>query len=202
MSREHIGIFGGTFDPAHIAHLVIAHEARSQLQLDRVLWVLTPTPPHKLNQAITSTEHRLALLKLTIANDPSFELSSIEMDRPGPHYTIDTIRLLKQQMPDADFSLIIGLDSLRDLSTWRFASELVAECRFISVIQRPGASVDSSALETQLPGISLKLQKVNVLQIDISARELRRRIKEGEPYRYYFPKDVYEYIEEHQLYRD
>jgi nicotinate-nucleotide adenylyltransferase len=199
--RNHIGLFGGTFDPPHVAHLVLASEARVQLGLDRVLWVLTPTPPHKLDQTITALEHRLAMVQLATANDDDFELSRVEIDRPGPHYTIDTIRLLKKQNPGADFSLIIGGDSLRDILSWRLPRDIVAECRSIGVIPRPGARVNVSELEGQIPGISSKVREVNVMQIDIASRELRKRIKDGQAYRYYFPKEVYDYIEEHQLYR-
>src|SRR5512145_1869540 len=97
-----IGLFGGTFDPPHLGHLILASEAQSQLELDRLLWVLTPEPPHKLDQTIATTEHRLAMVRLAIADNEIFELSRIELDRPGPHFTIDTIKLVAEQNPQAE----------------------------------------------------------------------------------------------------
>ena len=105
MSRTKIGIFGGTFDPPHIGHLILASEAAHQLHLSRLLWVLAPDPPHKLDQSITPLPHRLEMLKRMIADNPLFEISLLEIDRPGPHYTIDTVRLLAKKEPDADIIL-------------------------------------------------------------------------------------------------
>src|SRR5574341_1978771 len=96
---ERIGIFGGTFDPPHLGHLILASEARAMLRLTRLLWVLTAIPPHKLGQTISPLEDRLAMLKLALAQEPDFELSALEMERPGPHYTIDTLKLVSQKYP-------------------------------------------------------------------------------------------------------
>ncbi len=201
MTRQRIGIFGGTFDPPHLAHLLLASEAAYQFQLNRVLWVLTPNPPHKNEQSITPLEHRLAMLQLTIADDPLFELSRIEIDRPGPHYSVDTIRQIAAQESDADITLLIGGDSLRDLPTWRFPSDLVTAVRQIGVLRRPGDSVNLPELEARLPGITDKVRFVDALLQDISSTEIRRRVASGEPYRYYVPAPVYHYITEHDLYR-
>jgi len=108
--HERLGLFGGTFDPPHVGHLILASEARSQLELTRVLWTVTPDPPHKQDQEITSLVHRLAMVKLAIQDNPFFELSEIELNRPGPHYTVDTIHLLAQQNPKAEIVPIIGGD--------------------------------------------------------------------------------------------
>ena len=118
MSREQIGLFGGTFDPPHLGHLILASEAYAQLKLDRLLWILTPEPPHKQDQPITSIAHRLAMVKLAIEGNPIFELSRVELDRPGPHYTLDTIDLIAEEYPEADITPIIGGDLLRDLPKW------------------------------------------------------------------------------------
>src|SRR5258707_14568227 len=108
-----IGLFGGTFDPPHLGHLILASEAQTQLELNPLLWIPTPEPPHKQDQLITAIEHRLTMVNLAIADNPAFELSRIEWDRPGPHYTLDTIKLIAEQTPDADIVPIIGGDSLR-----------------------------------------------------------------------------------------
>jgi nicotinate-nucleotide adenylyltransferase len=198
---KRIGFFGGTFDPPHIGHLILAGEAVHQFQLDRLLWVLTPEPPHKLEKPITPLVHRQSMLEETIRGNPVFEFSSIEIDRPGPHYTLDSIRVLSRTEPDAEIFLLIGGDSLADLPTWRFAPDLVAEVSKIGVMRRPGDSTDSSALEAKLPGIANKLHFIDALLQPVSSSELRRRISYGEMYRYYLAPEVYEYIEANRLYR-
>ena len=197
---QRIGVFGGTFDPPHIGHLVLAGEAAQQFQLDRLLWVLTPEPPHKLENAITPLAHRLAMLEGMISDNPVFELSRIEIERPGPHYSVDTVRAIAESEPGADIVLLIGGDSLRDLPTWRFAPDLVAAVSKLGVMRRPGDSNDLTALEAKLPGISEKLHFIDALLQPVSSRELRRRISNGEMYRYYVTPGVYEYIEENRLY--
>lgn len=202
MTRQRIGVFGGTFDPPHLAHLLLASESAYQLKLSKVLWILTPNPPHKEDQTITPLEHRLEMLKLTIAGNPLFELSRLEMDRPSPHYTVDTIRLLAAQKPDADIILLIGGDSLHDLPTWHSPLDLLTAVHQIGVVRRPGDSVSLSALEEILPGLTPKVRFVDVLLQDISSTEIRRRVTNGEPYRYYLPPAVYQYIIGHNLYQN
>lgn len=198
---KRIGFFGGTFDPPHIGHLILAGEAVSQFQLDRLLWVLTPYPPHKLDNPITSLAHRLPMLERMIAHNPTFEISRLEIDRLGPHYTVDTVELLSSQEPDAEIILLIGGDSLADLPTWRRSPDLVADLSKIGVMRRPGDFNDLAALEAKLPGVTPKLHFIDALMNPVSSRELRRRIATGEMYRYYLAPDVYDYIESNQLYR-
>jgi len=200
MSREQIGLFGGTFDPPHLGHLILASEAHSQLELNRLLWVLTPDPPHKQDQEITPIEHRLAMVELAIQDNPDFELSRIELDRPGPHYTLDTVELIAQQYPDADITPIIGGDSLRDLPKWHRPKELLQACHWVGVMHRPGEQRNLEELEHSLPGISSKVHYVDAPLLEIASREIRNRITHGQPYRYYLPSAVYEYIEQHHLY--
>lgn len=198
---QRIGVFGGTFDPPHIGHLILAGEAVHQFKLDRLLWVLTPEPPHKLDAPITPLDHRLSMLREMIAHNPIFEFSTLEIDRPGPHYTVDTIRLLASQAPDAEIVLLIGGDSLADLPTWRFAADLVSAVSKLGVMRRPGGSIDPAVLEAKLPGITDKLYFIDALLQPVSSRELRRRVSVGEMYRYYVTPDVYDYIEANGLYR-
>jgi nicotinate-nucleotide adenylyltransferase len=201
MFRERLGIYGGTFDPPHIGHLILATEASVDLQFDHLLWVLTPAPPHKLDHPITPLEHRLAMLERTISDEPDFELSRIEMDRPGPHYTVDTMQELADLYPSAELILLIGGDSLRDLPTWHRPADLVAACHEIGVIRRPGDSIDLSAWEQQVPGTQAKVRFVDAPLLDISSSAIRQRIRENLPFRYYLSPSVYEYIQKHQLYR-
>jgi len=202
MSRTKIGIFGGTFDPPHIGHLILASEAAHQLHLSRLLWVLAPDPPHKQDQSITSLPHRLEMLQRMIVDNPMFEISHLEIDRPGPHYTIDTVRLLAKQEPNADITLLLGGDSLRDLPTWRFNADLVAAVSKIGVMRRPGDFFDMPALETQIPGLTEKVIFIDALLQNLSSSEIRRRVMEGEVYRYYVLPSVYDYIESNHLYRE
>jgi nicotinate-nucleotide adenylyltransferase len=199
--HERVGLFGGTFDPPHVGHLILASEAQSQLDLTRVLWTVTPDPPHKQDQSITSLEHRLAMVKLAIQDEPSFELSDIELSRPGPHYTVDTIRLLAQENPNAEIVPIIGGDSLNDLPTWHKPKELLYAAHWVGVMRRPGEETNLEALEQELPGISAKVHYVEAPLLEIASREIRERAAQGKPFRYYLPDSVYEYIERHHLYK-
>jgi nicotinate-nucleotide adenylyltransferase len=201
MPIQRIGFFGGTFDPPHIGHLILAGEAVSRFNLSRLLWVLTPDPPHKQENPITPLEHRLPMLQSMIAHNPIFEISRLEIDRPGPHYTIETVKLLKQQQHDAEIILLIGGDSLADLPTWRFASDLITAVSKIGVMRRPGDFTDLSEIESQLPGVTQKIKFIDALLQPVSSSELRRRIKEREMTRYYLPPEVFEYIEKNNLYR-
>jgi len=196
-----IGLFGGTFDPPHLGHLILASEAQTQLELDRLLWILTPEPPHKQEQFITPIDHRLAMVELAIKDNPAFELSRIELDRPGPHYTLDTVKLLANQNPNADIVPIIGGDSLHDLPTWHEPQKLVYACHWIGVMRRPYEESNLDELESQLPGISSKVHYVDAPLLEIASREIRGRIAKGRSVRYYLPAPVYTYIEQHHLYQ-
>ena len=198
---QSVGIFGGTFDPPHIGHLILAAEGRAQLGLDRLLWVLTPDPPHKLDQPIAPLEHRLAMVKLAIADDPSFELSTVEMDRPGPHFALDTVNILTEQNPGVDLVYLMGGDSLRDLPTWHRSVDFVSACHAIGVMRRPGDAIDLPALEKILPGLTAKVRFVDAPLLDIAAHEIRERIAGGRPFRCFLPPGVYEYIVKRNLYR-
>ena len=197
---EKIGIFGGTFDPPHLGHLILASEAWATLSLTRLLWVIAPDPPHKQSQAVSPLHHRLAMLERALAEDEAFEISTIEMEREGPHYSVDTMRLLREARPSAEFTFLIGGDSLRDIPSWHHPSEFLALCDALGVMRRPGDSIDLTALESALPGISEKIRFIDAPLLEISSREIRRRVAEGKPFRYYLPPKVYEYIRVHRLY--
>ncbi len=198
---DRIGVFGGTFDPPHVAHLILACEARAQLHLDKLLWVLTSIPPHKLGQPITPLDDRLAMLKLALANEPAFQISRVDIDRPGPHYSTDTMRLLHEADPAATLVFLIGEDSLRDLTTWHEPAKLVAECDEIGVMRRPGVLTDPVALEKEIPGLAAKAHFVEAPLLEIASNDIRRRVEDGRPFRYFVPEAVYGYIVEKGLYR-
>ena len=198
---ERIGIFGGTFDPPHLGHLILASEAYVQLKLTRLLWVLTPVPPHKINRPISSLDDRLAMVKLALKDERSFELSNIEIERPGPHYTLDTVRIFSKLYPNDDLILLLGGDSLRDLPTWHRPADLVAACHQIGVMRRPGDSIDMASLEKKIPGLNSKVKFVEAPLLEIASSEIRRRAARGLQFRYYLLPTVYQYIQEHNLYR-
>jgi len=199
--QTRIGIFGGTFDPPHLGHLILASEALAQLDLARLLWVLTPTPPHKLDQTITPLQHRLAMLRAAIEGEPAFELSRVEVERPGPHYMLDTLKLLADKNPGAELVLLLGGDSLHDLPAWHRPADLVAACDQIGVMNRPGDSIDLAELEAQVPGLAAKVRFIAAPLLEIASREIRRRVAQGGPFRYYLPAAVYEYIRSNELYK-
>ena len=199
--QTRIGIFGGTFDPPHVGHLILAEECRIQLKLDRLLWVVTDHPPHKQQVAISDIEQRLQLVSLTIAGNPAFEISRVDIDRPSPHYAIDTVRLLKQQEPDALMFYLMGGDSLHDLPTWYRPQEFVQECDGIGVMRRHADQADLVSLEKTLPGITSKVHIVEAPILEIASHQIRQRIALGKAYRYYLRETVYQEINKVGMYR-
>ncbi|MEW6568755.1 MAG: nicotinate-nucleotide adenylyltransferase [Chloroflexota bacterium] len=196
-----IGVFGGTFDPPHIGHLVLASEARAALGLERVLWVVTAQPPHKPYEPITPVDIRLEMVEAALAGNAAFEPSRAEIDRPGPHYAVDTLRWLNERHPGARWAYLIGADSLRDLPAWHTPEALLDAVTILGVMRRPEVEPDLAALEARLPGLSQKLHFFDAPLIGVSASDIRRRVREGEPYRYLVPPGVPELIERHHLYR-
>ncbi len=195
-----LGIFGGTFDPPHSGHLILAAEAQIQLKLDRVLWVLTPNPPHKTDRSVTSVADRLALLSAALGDDPVFEVSRVDIDRPAPYYAVDTLRLLHAQYPTAELVFLMGSDSLHDLPDWHQSQEFVSQCDQLGVMCRPGREIHLDELEAQLPGLAERVRFLEAPLLDISSSRLRQKIAKGGAYRYYFPPQVWRMIEDTHLY--
>jgi nicotinate-nucleotide adenylyltransferase len=196
-----IGLFGGTFDPPHIGHLILSAEAQAQLGLDRLLWILTPDPPHKQGQPITPLEHRLAMVNLAISKDRRFELSTVEIDRPGPHYALDTVKKISEQNPTADIVYLMGGDSLHDLPTWHRPKDLLTALHSIGVMRRPCDSINLPALEKIIPGLTAKIRYVDAPLLEIASHEIRQRVATGRPFRYFLTPAVYNYIKKNNLYR-
>lgn len=196
-----IGIYGGTFDPPHLAHIRLAEKAVDELQLSRLLWVLTDKPPHKGGEPITALHYRLAMVREAIAESPQFELSRVDIDRPPPHYAVDTVRLLRQQYPAAELIYLMGGDSLRDLPTWQTPHQFMMTCDGIGVVRRPGAQFDLDGLESQIPGITPKLQFVNMPLSEISSTDIRRRVAQGREYQQYLQPSVFGIIQDRELYK-
>ena len=199
--KKRLGLFGGTFDPPHVGHLILAAEARDQLNLDCTIWVLTPDPPHKRGKRITSTAHRRTMVEMSIATDKCFSLSLVDVNRPGPHYTVDTVKILKQQYPDHALFYLMGGDSLQDLPTWYQSDELLTIIDGIGVMRRPDDDIDLTSLVDALPMLPKKLNFVTAPLLEISAEQIRRRARENRTYRYYLLPAIYDYIESHRIYQ-
>src|SRR5512140_1031476 len=191
-----IGILGGTFDPPHLGHLIIAEHVRDRLELAKVLFLPAVIPPHKQRRTdITSAEGRLDMLRRAVAGNPAFEVSDIEVRRGGISFTVDTLRELRLQYPSDAFFLLIGLDNVRDFSTWK-EPELIKRMAHVVVMTRPGFRVDDVDKD------ALKSMTIcNVPEIGISSHEIRNRVKEGHSIRYLVPPAVLDFIAENRLYQ-
>jgi nicotinate-nucleotide adenylyltransferase len=196
-----LGIFGGTFDPPHIGHRVLASGALERLKLDKVLWVLTFQPPHKQENTISSLKDRLDMVQAAIADNHQFEFSRIDIDRPPPHYAVDTIKLLGNIYPNAELVYLMGGDSLENLLSWNNPIEFVRGCHEIGVLRRPGDSINLEKLELYIPGIKQKIHFVDAGLMDVSASLLRDRIRGGRSYQDFVHPEVYKIIEARNLYQ-
>jgi nicotinate-nucleotide adenylyltransferase len=200
--RTRVGVLGGTFDPIHYGHLVIAEDARTYLRLRKVLFVPAHHPPHKPDGSYCPFEHRVRMTELGIAGNPHFELSLVEMRREGPSYTVDTLRDLQAELrPDVELYFIVGMDSLENLMEWYSPAELLTLCRLV-VAERTGYRVDLSALNKALPGLKERLELIDTPELSISSTDLQRRVRHGLPIRYQVPPAVERYVHEHRLYLD
>jgi nicotinate-nucleotide adenylyltransferase len=197
-----IGVLGGTFDPIHIGHLFAAEEARTRLGLERIVFVPANLPPHKLHLNVTTTEHRLNMVRLAIADNPSFVLSRVDVDRFGPSYTVDTVELLRDEYgPEAEFYFIMGSDSLAELLTWHKPDRLIRLCRIVA-LTRPGGRADLEELNRLLPGAIARVQLLEMPLLEVSSTDLQRRVRMGLSTKYLVPPAVEAYIQQHGLYRE
>jgi nicotinate-nucleotide adenylyltransferase len=192
--RARIGILGGTFNPIHLGHLLIAQDALEAARLDRVLFIPAATPPHKPLDGETSSTDRQRMVKLAIAGDKRFVLDDREIRRGGKSYSVDTVTALHRRYPRADFFFIIGADSLSELHLWKDARQLVKLCRFIAVT-RPGYHPKPA----RLPG--LRFQLLDTHPCAIASREIRERVRQGQSIRYLVPDAVVRYIERQLLFQ-
>ncbi len=196
-----LGLFGGTFDPIHLGHLILAEACREACALDRVWFVVAGQPPHKQGER-TAVAHRVEMVRIAIAGHPAFEVSELEAKRPGPHYSFETLEAIHRERPHDELFFLIGADSLTDLPTWR-RPERVAQLATIVVVNRPG--LDKTAGVTDVlpdfgPG-SHPLRAVNIPPIGIASHDLRKRLIEGRSVRYQIPRGVEAYIDAQGLYR-
>jgi nicotinate-nucleotide adenylyltransferase len=181
--------------------MILASEALHALKLDKVLWILTPRSPLKEGREISPLEQRIELVYAALREKKKFDLSKVDILREPPYYAVDTVRILKKENPGDEFIYIMGGDSLRDLPTWHDPSAFVDEIAGLGVYRRPGSDPDLDALETICPGVKAKTVFFTAPLIDISAADIRQRIKEGRPYRYFLLPSVYQSIKRHNYYQ-
>ena len=196
-----IGVLGGTFDPVHNGHLIVAEVVRARLNLAEVIFVPAGQPWLKTDRPITSAKHRLEMLRLSLADKPYFKLSTMEIERAGSSYTIDTIVELRAKLtPDDELFFILGQDNLAQLPQWREPSRLIQLCYLVAV-PRPGSPRPNlKTLETSLPGISQRVMLMDEPHVDISASAVRERVVRGLSIRHLVPEAVNKYIKENRLY--
>ena len=200
--NQRIGILGGTFDPIHIGHLILAEEAWLQLRLDCVYLAPAGDPPHKQGRRMAPVEDRVRMAELATADVDYVLVSRIDADRPGPHYTADLVRLLQQQAGDeSDFYFLMGMDSLRDLPTWHEARWLVDHARLVA-LSRHDVELDWEALEAALPGVRSRVTILDMPELEIASHVIQGRVRNGQPIRHMVPRAVEAYIKKHGLYRD
>lgn len=197
------GVFGGTFDPIHLGHLIMAEQCRDQANLDRVLFIPAARPPHKEEEMLAPFDKRVEMISLAISGYPPFVISELEKDRPGPSYTVDTLQHLRSEYPDGEFFLLIGGDTLLDLPGWYKPKEII-DLATLLVLKRPGWEIPRRDTIATALGLEdenrLRMTEVEMPQIDISSRDIRQRLSTGRSIRYLVPRAIEAYIADRDIY--
>jgi nicotinate-nucleotide adenylyltransferase len=192
-----VGVFGGTFDPVHLGHLIMAEQCREQAMLDLVLFIPAASPPHKQRANITPFGQRVEMLALAFSGNPCFQIDELEQGRQGPSYTVDTLTQLKQTRPGDEFFLILGSDSIRDFPSWYEPRRILDCVAKVLVVERPAAALPPDAF---YGGVD-NYQSIMSPLIDIASRDIRQRISRGQSIRYMIPRAVEAYIADKRLYQ-
>ena len=202
MNAQRIGILGGSFDPPQMGHLILAEYTRERLDIDHILFVPVADHPTKKGETRQPLKHRLAMLELAIADNPAFSISRVDIDRAGPHYSADSVKLIGERHPRAQLHFVMGGDNLRSLPTWERAQELYAGCR-LAVMKRADEDIAADMHGEALPGLAAQVDIVDVpmLSVWLSSTYVVSRLRAGLSVRYLVPDQVLEYIAAHRLYR-
>lgn len=196
-----LGVLGGTFDPPHVGHLILAEEARLALKLEQVLFVPAGAPWRKAGRELSPREDRLTMVQLAVGGSPHFAVSIMEIEREGPSYTAETLAALHQQLAaDSEIFFILGQDSLADLPNWRQPQRIISLARLAVAVRSDWEAARADALEKEVPGISQRLVWLDMPRIDISSTAVRDRVRQGLSIHYWVPPAVEEYIRQHKLY--
>lgn len=200
VKEKRIGVMGGTFNPIHLGHLLIAEVSRETFALDKVIFVPAAHPPHK-HADVLEAHHRYTMVEVAVLDNPYFTISDIEMKREGPSYTIDTIRAFREEYgADTRFFFIAGTDTIQDLPNWKYIDELLEMCDFIGVVRPDGSDEIEPVLAYFGELGRQKIHRLEVPSFKISATELRQRLRTGRTVRYMMPKSVVDYIKNHDIY--
>ena len=194
-----LGLMGGTFDPIHYGHLAAAEVARYEFGLVKVVFIPAGQPPHKTGQKISPAAHRLAMVRLAVASNPFFEVSTVEIDRPGPSYTVETVSAFRHLYSSAEIYFITGADAVAEISTWRRIEELLRLCWLVAVT-RPGYLLEDLREWLVKPELWRKILTLQVPGVAVSSTEIRERVRAGRPVKYLLPEAVEDYIARHGLY--
>ena len=200
MKKNRVGYFGGTFDPPHLGHIILAAEAKYFLGLDEFKWIVTPEPPHKKDRIITPVKYRLDMLKLVAAEMGIFEISEVDIQRDPPHYAVDTVEIIKEKNPSVELVYIIGEDSLKDLPNWHEPDRFISAIDQLAVAPRPGIKTDLDQLDREIPGLSEKTVIIPEIMVEISSSIVRERVREGAPFEHFLIDPVIDYINKNKLY--
>jgi nicotinate-nucleotide adenylyltransferase len=196
-----LGIYGGTFDPVHYGHLLAAEQCREQCRLDEVWFVPAAVPPHKRHETVSPGDHRAEMLELATAGHPRLRVSRVELDRTGPSFTVQTLDQLRAEQPERDLFLLMGTDSLADFPSWREPARILALAEVL-VVNRGRRRPDLQAVGDSLgEDLSDRLQVVSMPGMDLSASDIRQRVRTGRSIRYMMPRAVEMYIQQTGLYR-
>lgn len=199
--RHRIGVFGGTFDPVHIGHLIIAEILQHDLKLEKVLFLPAGRPPHKPEQELAADHHRTTMIKMAIKDCPAFEICTVDLDRAGSSFTAGTLEILTGQYGEfTELFFLMGQDSLRDFPSWRDPERIVQSAR-LGVAMRPHVDVSIESINAAVPETTGRIHQVDIPLIDVSSRDIRRRIRNSEPFRFQVPHGVADYITENGLYQ-
>ncbi len=195
-----LGVFGGTFDPIHIGHLLLAQEAAAHMKLNRVYFVPAGQPPHKPGQPITPIQHRLAMAEIATRDNSLFAVSRLDASDEKPSYTVDLIKRINQPLKvEVQVFFLMGMDSLQDLATWHQPDWLLDNCNLVA-LNRPSVRVDWSTLEMRFPNIQNRVTVLDMPGLDVSGMNVRERLRLHHPIRYLVPAEVSHYIQQHGLY--
>lgn len=198
---QRIGIFGGSFNPLHQGHLIVAEFAAESLSLDLVLFAPVVHPPHKSGSGLLEINHRLAMINMAIMDNERFRSSTVDVDRQGPHYSVDTVQILEKEYPGSRLYFVMGGDSFKDFPLWHEPEKIINHCR-LAVMRRPSSHpVQPDMHESVMPGLCQNVDMIEAPPIGIAATRIRQQLQSGRSVRYLLPDNVLAYIKENNLYK-
>jgi len=196
-----LGLFGGTFDPPHFGHLIVAQDAAERLSLDRLLFVVAALPPHKLGEDLAPSELRLQMVREAVARNSLLGVSDVELTREGPSYSVDTLRHYRSELPEAELIFLIGADQLAEFHEWQ-EPEAVGQLATLVAVARKGVYPQEVPPLDMPHGIRVEFKQIEVTRVDISSTEIRERVRSGRSIQYMVPREVRTIIESNRLYQD